>query len=86
MGRLGTATSNSGFHGPKQSRGEGEDERCRLPSRTPGHQPPNRGMLSWGPWFLFAVGILMILAAPAFDHQVNQDVCSWPVRASPCGW
>jgi hypothetical protein len=23
---------------------------------------PNRGMLMWGPWLLFAVGILMILA------------------------
>jgi hypothetical protein len=35
--------------------------------------PPNRGMLSWGPWLLFAVGILMILAAPMYDHQVIQD-------------
>jgi hypothetical protein len=30
-------------------------------------------MLSWGPWLLFAVGILMILAAPMYDHQVIQD-------------
>jgi hypothetical protein len=31
-------------------------------------------MFSWGPWLLFAVGILMILAAPMYDHQVIQDV------------
>jgi hypothetical protein len=36
-------------------------------------------MLSWGPWLLFAVGILMILAAPEFHEQVIQDGCSWPV-------
>jgi hypothetical protein len=40
---------------------------------TPTRHQPNRGMLSWGPWLLFAVGILMILAAPMFDHQVIQD-------------
>jgi hypothetical protein len=34
----------------------------------------NRGLLTWGPWLLFAVGILMILAAPEFDHQVIQGV------------
>jgi hypothetical protein len=36
-------------------------------------QTPNRGMLSWGPWLLFAIGILMLLGAPMYDHQVIQD-------------
>ena len=40
---------------------------------NPARHPSNRGMLSWSPWLLFAVGILMILAAPMFDHQVIQD-------------
>ena len=39
-----------------------------------------------GPWLLFAVGILLILAAPMLDHQVIQDGCSWPARGSPRGW
>jgi hypothetical protein len=41
---------------------------------------------SAGPWLLFAVGILLILAAPMLDHQVIQDGCSWPARGSPRGW
>jgi hypothetical protein len=40
---------------------------------NPARYAPNRGMLSWGPWLLFAVGILLILAAPMLDHQVIQD-------------
>ena len=40
---------------------------------NPTRHQPNRGMLSWGTWLLFAVGILMILAAPMYDHQVIQD-------------
>jgi len=43
-------------------------------------------MLIWGPWLLFAVGILMILTAPEFDQQLIQDVCSWLARGSACGW
>jgi len=31
-------------------------------------------MLSWDPWLLFAVGVLLIQAAPEFDHEVIQDV------------
>ena len=40
---------------------------------NPVRHQPNQGMLSWGPWLLFAVGILVILAAPMYDHQVIQD-------------
>ena len=56
------------------------------PKPNPSPSDTQLRMLSWGPWSLFAVGILVVLAAPTFDHQVNQDVCSWPARASPCGW
>jgi hypothetical protein len=54
------------------------------PNPSPSDTQPRDAQL--GPWSLFAVGILMILAASAFDHQGNQDDYSWPARGSPCGW
>jgi hypothetical protein len=32
------------------------------------------------------VGILLMQAAREFDHEIIQDVRSWPARGSPRGW